>query len=184
MAKSEIRGNRSYNGKGVSTIDEGSRADSHWKVMVFMDEYEMPSIFLHIERRDGNSPHSRPRIRGERKKSISTFCFRRCVIIRGWFAICRVTFGPRRPRYITQRVYRFDPRVFPRLYGLTPRFYTINRVLERGIIATLVISNLSSFRTCYSLILRGGTRVLFHEKFQRVRIANRVYKISLSRNSC
>lgn len=81
-------------------------------------------------------------------------------------------------------MYRFDPRVFPRLYGLTPRFYMINRVLERGIIATLVISNLSSFRTCYSLILRGGTRVLFHEKFQRVRIANRVYKISLSRNSC
>lgn len=54
----------------VSTIDESSKADSHWKVMIFMDE--MPNIF---ERCDRNLPiHVRnSRMKRERKKSISTF---------------------------------------------------------------------------------------------------------------
>lgn len=146
--------------------------------MVFMDEYEMPSIFLHVERRNGNSPHSRPRrIRGERKKSISTFVL-----------LSSMRYYSRMVRHLSRDVISrkgciASIRAFFHDYTGLRRDFT-RSILERGIIATLVISNLSSFRTCYSLILRGGTRVLFHEKFQRVRIANRVYKISLSRNSC
>lgn len=111
----------------------------------------------------------------ERNRFRLSFCFRRCVIIRGWFAICRVTLY--HAKGVSLRSARFSMII--RAYAAI-----LHDQSRSGIIATLVISNLSSFRTCYSLILRGGTRVLFHEKFQRVRIANRVYKISLSRNSC
>lgn len=111
----------------------------------------------------------------ERNRFRLSFCFRRCVIIRGWFAICRVTLY--HANGVSLRSARFSTII--RAYAAI-----LHDQSRSGIIATLVISNLSLFRTCYSLILRGGTRVLFHEKFQRVRIANRVYKISLSRNSC
>lgn len=45
------------------------------------------------------------------------------------------------------------PRVFPRLYELTPRSYTMNRVLECGI-----ISNLSSSRESYVLFVNSSRR--------------------------
>lgn len=81
--------------------------------------------------------------RGERKESISTFSFFFAfgvgfidALFRGWFAICRVTFGPR--RRVISRVgvslqlacflfFRCLFRAFfPRLYELTPRSYTMN----------------------------------------------------------
>lgn len=71
-------------------------SDSHWKVMVFMDEYEMPSTSK--DAMVTPSSHSRPRlIRGERKKSISTFVSFSSGLSMHYFAICR---GPRRPRCI------------------------------------------------------------------------------------
>lgn len=71
-------------------------SDSHWKVMVFMDEYEMPSTSK--DAMVTPPSHSRPRlIRGERKKSISTFVSFSSGLSMHYFAICR---GPRRPRCI------------------------------------------------------------------------------------
>lgn len=71
-------------------------SDSHWKVMVFMDEYEMPSTSK--DAMVTPPSHSRPRlIRGEKKKSISTFVSFSSGLSMHYFAICR---GPRRPRCI------------------------------------------------------------------------------------
>lgn len=108
--------------------------------------------------------------RGERKESISTFSFFFAfgvgfidALFRGWFAICRVTFGPRR-RVISRVGVSLQPACFlffrclfraffPRLYELTPRSYTMNRVLECGI-----ISNLSSSRESYVLFVNSSRR--------------------------
>lgn len=101
-------------------------SDSHWKVMVFMDEYEMPSTSK--DAMVTPSSHSRPRlIRGERKKSISTFVSFSSGLSMHYFAICR---GPCRPRCII--VYRFGFFLFrcPFFHDYTTRFYTMNCVLE------------------------------------------------------
>lgn len=132
-------------------------SDSHWKVMVFMDEYEMPSTSK--DAMVTPPSHSRPRlIRGERKKSISTFVSFSSGLSMHYFAICR---GPRRPRCIIGYI----------ASGFSFFVARFSTIIRRDFTRWIAFWNNRIYphfenRTCYSLILRGETRVFFDEKYQ------------------
>lgn len=84
----------------------------------------------------------------ERNRFRLSFCFRRCVIIRGWFAICRVTLY--HANGVSLRSARFSTII--RAYAAI-----LHDQSRSGIIATLVISNLSSFRN-YVLFVNSSRR--------------------------
>lgn len=147
--------------------------------MVFMDEYEMPSIF---ERCDRNLP-VHVQFKDETGEKEIDFRFAFVGFIDALFR--RVTFGPRRRVIPTHgcmlRVSSFSlPAFFPRLHELTPRFYAMNCVLECGIIATLVISNLFliSRRVPFVNSSRKQKSFLPREIFQYVHVWWIEYKIS------